>query len=219
MHDLQSRLLRLIQEKNLGQLTLDEIGDLLGIRPRSPQKVKHHLSQLEKKGLIRIDKTRSVIEKTDAGAITGLLRKGKLFAIPILGAANAGPAQLFAEPNIEGYLRVSNALVGRRSARGLFVLKVSGPSMNRATIGGKKIEDGDYVIIDSEHQEPGDGDIVLSVIDGMANIKRLHFDKVNGQIVLMSDSTHNYPPVFIHEDDDYMLNGKVIQVIKKPKTA
>lgn len=217
MHELQHILLKLIQDRNLGRLTLDQIGDLLGIRPRSPQKVKHHLTQLEKKGLIRVDKTRGIIEKTGAGAMTGLLRKGKLFAIPILGAANAGPARFFAESNIEGYLRVSNALVGRRSAKGLLALKVSGPSMNRAVVGGKKIEDGDYVIIDSEHRAPEDDDIVLSIIEGMANIKRFHFDKANKQIVLMSDSMQNIPPIYIHEDDDYILNGRVVQVVKKPR--
>lgn len=217
MHNIQNKLLKLIQERNLGQLTLDQIGDLLGIRPRSPQKVKHHLGQLEKKGFIRVDKSRGTIEKTGFGSLTGFLRRGKLFAIPILGAANAGPAQLLAEPNIEGYLRISSTLVGRRSSKGLFALKVDGPSMNRAAIGGKKIEDGDYVIIDSEHREPKEGEIVLSVIDGMANIKKFHFDKVNRQIVLISDSTHDIPPIYIHEDDDYIVNGKVVQLIKKPK--
>jgi len=217
MHELQRKLLNLVQERNLGRLTLDQIGDLLGISPRSPQKVKHHLSQLEKKGLIRIDKSRRVIEKAGSGAKTGFLKKGRLFAIPILGAANAGPAQLLAEPNIEGYLRVSNTLIGRRYPRGLFALLVDGPSMNRATINGKMIEDGDYVIVDSEDREPKDGDIVLSVIDGTANIKKFHFDKANKQIVLMSESTHNSPPIYIHEDDNYMVNGKVVQVIKKPR--
>ncbi|HZT34945.1 MAG TPA: hypothetical protein VFA15_03425, partial [Nitrososphaera sp.] len=58
---------------------------------------------------------------------------------------------------------------------------------------------------------------VLSVIDKMANIKRYHFDKENNQIVLMSESTQSFPPIHIHPDDDYSINGKVIKVIKKPK--
>lgn len=216
MHETQRMLLRFIQERNLGQLTLDEIGDLLGIKPRSPQKVKHHLLQLEKKGLIRIDKPRGVIEKTSQGMVSGLLKKAKLLAIPILGAANAGPAQLLAEPNIEGYLRVSSTLLGRHSAKGTFALKVSGPSMNRSAIGGKKIEDGDYVIIESSEKTARDGDVVLSIIDGMANIKKFYRDKKNRQIVLMSESTQSFPPIYIHENDDFTISGKVIQVVKKP---
>ncbi len=61
------------------------------------------------------------------------------------------------------------------------------------------------------------GDIVLSIIDGMANIKRFFLDKANNQVVLVSDSTKEFPPIYIHEDDDFMINGKVVQVIKKPK--
>lgn len=216
MHVLQKRLLQFIHARNLGRMTLDEIGDLLGISPRSPQKVKHHLNQLEKRGLIHIDKTRGLIEKTRSRAISGLLKRGKLLAIPILGAANAGPAALLAEPNIEGYLRISSTLIRRRSPKGLFALKVDGPSMNRATVDGKRIEDGDYAIVDSDQRQPKNGDIVLSVIEGMANIKKFHLDKKNAQIVLMSDSTHDSPPIYIDERDEYTVNGKVVQVVKKP---
>lgn len=217
MHELQQKLLRLAQDRNLGRLTLDEIGRLLGLKERSPQKVKHHLNQLEKRGLIRIDRSRGVVEKTSQGKVSGLLKKAKLLSLPILGAANAGPAQLFAEPNIEGYLRVSSTLLGRRASKGIFALKVSGPSMNQAEIQKKKIEDGDYVIVDSEYREARDGDIVLSVIDGMANIKRFYWDRKNRQIVLVSDSSQNFPPIYIHENDEFMINGKVVQIIKKPR--
>jgi len=215
MHKIQEKLLRLAQEKNLGQMTLREMGALIG--ERSPQKIKHHLGQLEKRGLIRIDKIKGVIEKTEQGWVKGLLRRARLLAIPILGSANAGPAQLLAEPNIEGYLRISSTLINLYANHKLFALKVSGPSMNRAEIREKKIEDGDYVIIDNEDRDPKEGDIVLSVIDGMANIKRYHWDKENEQIVLTSESTQDFPPIHIHESDDFMINGKVVQVIKKPK--
>ena len=120
------------------------MGALIG--ERSPQKIKHHLNQLEKRGLIRIDKIKSVIEKTEQGWVKGLLRKARLLTIPILGSANAGPAELLAEPNIEGYLRVSSTLVGSHSNHKLFALKVSGPSMNRAEINEKKIEDRKSVV-------------------------------------------------------------------------
>ena len=89
--------------------------------------------------------------------------------------------------------------------------------MNRATIDGKKIENGDYVIVDVDDKNVKNGDIVLSIIDGMANIKRLFVDHENNQVVLMADSTKEFPPIYIHADDDFMVNGKVIQVIKKPR--
>lgn len=217
MHKLQEKLLKLAQEKNLGKMKLREIGAMVGVR--SPQIIKHHLQQLEKRGLIRIDKIKGLVEKTHQGWVKGLLQKARLFVIPILGSANAGPAQIFAEQNIEGYLRVSSTLLGHGTRHKLFALKVDGPSMNRAEIDGKRIEDGDYIIIDSGVHRPRNGDIVLSIIDGMANIKRYFLDEKNKQIVLMPESTQNFPPIHIHKDDDFMINGKIVQVIKKPKIS
>jgi SOS-response transcriptional repressor LexA len=214
MHELQKKLLRLAQEENLGRYTLRALGAMVG--EKSPQKIKHHLGQLEKRGLIRVDRGNSLIEKAQQGGITSLLRGAQLLSIPILGAANAGPANRLAEAHIEGYLRISSTVLGSSSKRKLFALKVDGPSMNRAEVDGKRIENGDYVIINSEVRSPRDGDVVLSIIDGMANIKRYHRDTANKQVVLVSDSTDQFPPIYIHEDDDFMINGKVVQVVKKP---
>ena len=214
MHELQKRLLSLAQEKNLGQYTLRALGAMVG--ENSPQKIKHHLSQLEKRGLIRIDRNKALIEKTHQGWVSSSLQGARLLCIPILGAANAGPANLLAEAHIEGYLRISSTFIGTAARRKLFALKVDGSSMNRAEVDGKRIESGDYVIIDSEARSPKDGDVVLSVIDGMANIKRYHRDRTNKQIALVSDSSLKFPPIYIHQDDQFFINGKVVKVIKKP---
>jgi len=215
VHELQQKLLKLAQVKNLGQFTLRAIGKMVG--EVSPQKIKHHLNQLEKRGLLRVNRQTGVIEKTEQGWVTSSLKGARLLAIPILGAANAGPASRLAEANIEGYLRISSTFLGKSAKRKLFALKVDGPSMNRAEVDNKRIENGDYVIIDSEDRSAREGDIVLSIIDGMANIKKFHLDTKNAQIALISDSTHDFPPIYLHEEDDFMINGKVVQVIKKPK--
>jgi repressor LexA len=89
--------------------------------------------------------------------------------------------------------------------------------MNKSNINGMSIEDGDYLIIDSDYRTPRNGDIVLSVIDDMANIKKYIYDEENNQIILVSQSTKDIPPIYIHENDSFMVNGKVIQIIKKPK--
>ena len=214
MHRIQQQLLQLAAETNLGELSLRDIGEMVG--ETSPQKIKHHLNQLEKRGLIRVDRAGRIIEKIAARTAIGLLTNARLLMVPLLGSANAGPALLYADENIEGYLKISSTFVGRRAKRKLFALRVSGPSMNRATVDNKRIEDGDYVIIDSEDRVPKDGDIVLSIIDGMANVKRFHLDKKNRQIALAADSTFHFPPIYIHESDDFSINGKVIQIVKKP---
>lgn len=216
MHKIQEKLLQQADKKNLGKYTLREIGGFVG--ETSPQKIKHHLQQLEKRGFIRVDKANGLIEKaSEQGSIKGILKNARLLSIPILGSANAGPAMIFANSNIEGYLRVSSNLLERPTGHRLFALKVDGPSMNMAYVANKRIEDGDYVIIDSEDREAVNNDIVLSVIEGMANIKKYYIDKENNQILLMSESTHNFPAIHIHENDDFAINGKVIGVIKTPK--
>ncbi|MDO8516009.1 MAG: S24 family peptidase [bacterium] len=210
-------LLRVAQDKNLGAHTLREIGSFIG--EKSPQKIKHHLGELEKKGLLKIDKQKGIINKVKQAWESSLSPHGKLLTIPILGSANAGPAQIFAETNIEGFLKISSTLLlpPTKKEHRFFALKVVGDSMNRAEIGKKRIENGDYVIVDADEKSVKNGDIVLSIIDGMANIKKFVVDPENEQIVLMPQSSKDYPPIYIHEDDDFMINGKVIQVIKKPR--
>lgn len=213
MHETQKSLLTLIGEKNISGMTLREIAPLLG-ENIYPQQVKHHLSQLVKKGLVRVDKMRGVIEKVKSGTI----KNTNLVSIPILGMANCGPATSVAEERIEGYLQISSSLL-KKNNKNIFALKAVGASMNKADIGGKNIEDGDYVIIDGETKMPEHGDYVLSVIDGMANIKKFIWDTENNQIILASESTKDFSPIYIHQDDsyNYIMNGKVIQVIKKPQ--
>lgn len=214
MHDIQVKLLNIIGKKNLGMFTLREIGDLID-EPEQPQKIKHHLLQLAKRGLIRIDKRKKVIEKMNGG----MNRESKLMSIPILGSANCGEATIFADEQVEGYLKMSKSLIQSRSAL-LFAIRAVGNSMNRAQIGFQKaaIDDGDYVIVDGTANKPKNGDYVLSTIDDVANIKKFMFDKKNNQIVLVSESSQHIPPIFIHPRDmsDYIVNGKIVQVVKKP---
>ncbi|MFC1595249.1 LexA family protein [Patescibacteria group bacterium] len=212
MHKIQEKLLTRINERNIGSLTLRDIGKL--INERSPQKIKHHLLQLEKNGLIKVDKKHGVIERIKGGKMNG---SSSLIAIPILGYADCGDPKQFAEESPEGFLKVSNKLLNK--TKGIFALRAIGNSLNRAEIGKNKdnIEDGDFVIIDYEYKKPKNNDYVLSIIDGLANLKKFIKDKVNNQIILLSKSTQDYKPIYIHASDDYLIGGKIIQVIKKPK--
>ncbi len=209
MHIIQQKLLDLSKQVNLGSMTLREIGKLIGVD--HPQKVKHHMKQLEKKGFLKSDGRHGIVEKIK----DGLDAVSNLISIPILGTANCGPATFFADENFEGYLKVSPGIVHKRN--GFFAIKASGNSMNRADIKGHSIEDGDFVIVNSDDKSPKDGDYVLSIIDDVANIKRFRIDKENNQIVLISESASDFPPIFIHPDDEFNVSGKVVQVIKKPR--
>jgi SOS-response transcriptional repressor LexA len=146
----------------------------------------------------------------------GLLDKAaRLFSIPVLGTGNCGPATLFAEENFQGFLRVSSKLVKRSKPTGLYAIKADGSSMNRAEIDGKRIENGDFIIVNKDDKNVRTGDVVVALIDNKATIKRFIDDRANGQIVLVADSSFDYEPIYLHPDDDFNISGKVVAVIKK----
>ncbi len=206
MHRIQEKLLKIIEKESLSGKTLREIGELVG--ETSAQKIKHHLTQLSKKGFIAYDSISRNIKKAQ------IVSKEGFVSLPVVGSANCGPANIFADENITGYLKVSKKLVPRGGK--LFVLRAEGNSMNKANIRNRKnIDDGDFVVVDSEQRSPESGQYVVSVIDEVANIKKFILDKENKRIVLKSESTQDYLPIFIHEDDQYQISGRVIDVIKK----
>lgn len=219
MHPIQEKLLDLSKRKNLAKLSLREMADEIEMPGESPQKVKHHLLQLQKRGFLTIDRAKGVMERAGAAPTwaKGLLdATAKLFMIPIVGTANCGPATIFAEQNFQGFLRVSSKLVGRAQPTGLYALKADGSSMNRAEIGGRTIEDGDFVLVDSRRRTPSNRDVVVAIIDNKATIKRFVDDRKNGQIVLKADSTYDYEPIHLHPDDDFAISGTAVAVIKRP---
>lgn len=213
MHPTQRRILELAERQNIGRLRLREIGSMVG-EPH-PQKIKHHITQLQRKGMLWVDKEHKVTK-----TLSTLSKRSLFIAVPIMGTANCGEALQLADNRIEGFLQLSRSMLSRK--KGVFALKAIGLSMNQAQVGSTKqpIEDGDYVLVDGEDKDARDGDYVVSIIEGAANIKRFLRDRQNNQIVLMSESSEEYSPIYIHFEDyqpDYMIGGKVIRVIKKPK--
>ena len=207
MHQIQQRILNFADRLNLKRDGLRQIGRLVG-EPH-PFKVSYHLKKLEGKGFIKIDKKTGKINQTKDEKP----QKGLFLAIPVLGSANCGEANIFAEENLDGYIKVSKNII--KGGDGLLAVKSSGNSMNKANIGGQNIENGDYVIVDSKKQ-PQTNDYVLAIIDNCASIKRLSLDSKNKIIALISESTENHPTIFIHENDKFLINGVVKRVIKKP---
>lgn len=210
MNIYHDRILKLSRKMDISKMTLREIGDEVGIK--HPQTVKNSIIKLRKLGLL--DKAKSADFMKEMKNV--IKHDAVLYQIPVLGYANCGEATLLAEENFQGYLTVSSSIVKKRP--NMFALIASGDSMNNANIDGDHIDDGDYVIIDGNQQNPKDGDYVLSVIEGSANIKLFKRDVLHNTIVLISQSFGNYQPIYIHENDypGYLVNGKVVKVIKKP---
>jgi SOS-response transcriptional repressor LexA len=209
MHLVQQKLLKLADTCNLAILPLRDIAKI--INEDHPQTIKHHLEALEKKGLIEWDRTNKTIKKCTTGASVNT----DFAVIPVVGAANCGLATLYADEIIVEHVKVSFNLL--RNRRNTFAVRAIGCSMNRANINGKTIEEGDLVIIDPTDKNIESNDYVLSIIDEMANIKRIVIDQEHEQITLMSESTQHYPPIYLSacEITRYVVSGKVIQVIKR----
>lgn len=203
MNETQKRLLELSRTRDLSTMSLGEIARSVGAK--YPQNAKHHLLQLEKKGLL-VYPFRERERASDSI---------KTVNVPLVGSANCGPASMIAEENIEAYLKVSPNLVPPASENHLFALQAVGDSMNDAHVGlvnPKPITDGDFVIVDNRVNSPNNGDIVVSIIDGAANIKL--FKRISDEeVALLSVSKQDHKPIYLHSKDDYAVCGKVVQVL------
>lgn len=138
----------------------------------------------------------------------------KLVDVPVFGMASCGEALAFAEEYEIDRIRYP---LKERNVKDFFAVKAIGKSMNKATINGKGIDDGDYVIIKKEIKNPENGNYVLSIIDDKANIKKFFEDKKNKQILLVSESSENIDPIYIKKKDSdrYSICGVVYDVVKR----
>lgn len=216
MNEYQQKLLNLAAtQPDLGKMSLRQIAKLIGAENK-PQIAKHHLLQLDIAGLLQVNLDKKIIKLVKRGFNLNSA-KNFLYSLPIVGAANCGPATIFADQRIEGYLKLSTTMLPRKK-QDLYALIANGSSMNLAKVRDNfTIEDGDFVVVDSTYKNPRNGDIVVAVIDGMGTIKRYKRDRTNNRIILESESTEKFMPIFINENDNFLISGKVVDVIKKSK--
>lgn len=214
MHHIQKKLLELAKTNNLAECTLRRTAELIGDPDMSPGQIQHHLLQLEKRNLLFINR------KNKTQRLESPVEDDRFVLVPIVGSASCGPALNYAEEYNEGLLRISKQLLGKQSKfhdeHKYIAVKADGDSMNNARIGKSKqpINSGDFVLVDVTQNYAEDGDYVLSIIGGMANIKRLK--KHEEYISLESESLtpERFPPIIVGQSENCMINGKVVAVYK-----
>lgn len=209
MNVYQQKLIELARNQDINLLTRQELAEKIGLK--YPSHVQYHLMRLVDSGLFKFTRERQFfINSAHAEGRAGFWK------IPILGSATCGDATAFADEVVEGYASISSRYAPDNE--GWFAVRAKGDSMNKASVNGQSIEEGDLVIVNPNNKLPKNGDYVLSVIDGLANIKRFYQDK-NGQITLVSESTSRHDPIYIHPDDplSYIVAGVVKHVIKHSK--
>jgi repressor LexA len=155
-----------------------EIGEAVGLSSSST--VHNHLNQLERRGLIKRDASKSrTVQLVNEKEIDDKRRNA--VAVPIVGNVAAG-VPILAEQNIEDHLMLSPDM----AQEGNFLLHVRGDSMINAGI-----LDGDLVLVRPQ-QEASNGAIVVALVDGDATVKR--FERGNGHVKLVAENPA-YEPI------------------------
>ncbi len=192
--------------------SMREIGEAVGLT--STSSVKHQLSALEAKGLLRRDPHRPrAIEvvmpdevaapATETAAPAALPyagdTDGPTVGVPLVGRIAAG-GPILADQVVEDVFTLPRQLTGDGE---LFMLKVSGDSMIDAAIC-----DGDWVVV-RRQASCENGDIVAALLDDEATVKT--FRRRDGQVWLMP---HNpaYTPI---DGTHAQIMGKVVSVMRR----
>ena len=171
-----------------------EIGEAVGLSSSST--VHNHLNQLERRGLIKRDPSKSRTVQLVSDAEVDNQRRNAV-AVPVVGNVAAG-APILAEQNVEDHLLLSPEL----AQDGYFLLKVRGDSMINAGI-----LDGDMVLVRPQ-QEATNGSIVVALGDNEATVKR--FERGNGHVRLIAENPA-YEPIV---SSNVSLVGAVRGVIR-----
>ena len=184
-----------------------EIAAAVGLASTSA--VHHHLSALERDGMLERDATQSrAIRLTPAALLTSGAGSDVLAhgtepvspALPVIGEIAAGGP-------IEAYQDASETVAVPdiiNTTASTYVLRVRGDSMVDA-----HIMDGDLVVI-REQQTARDGDIVVAQVEENAVTLKRFFKERNR--VRLQPANEAYEPQFY---DDVRIQGKLVGVIRR----
>ncbi len=174
--------------------TLEEIGRHFGLS--SLATIHKHLTNLEKKGLIRRKWNRS-----RALEVVPRARRAAALELPLLGLVAAGaPIEALEQPDT---IAVPEELVGRGNT---FVLRVRGNSMVK-----EGILDGDYIVVESRSQAEN-GDTVVALVRGDATVKRFYREKAG--MVRLQPANDQMEPILARAAD-VEIRGIVVAVMRK----
>jgi repressor LexA len=180
--------------------SFEEIGGGLGLS--SLATVHKHISNLEKKGLLRRDYNRS--RSIDVIAPKGSMKKSMApnpLSLPLAGMIAAGrPIEAVENPETISLADFTN------SSKDVYVLKVVGESMQ-----DEHIVEGDYVIVEST-KTARDGEIVVALVDGSdATLKRIYRE---GPTIRLQPSNAKMQPIMVPAQN-VEVQGRVIGVLRK----
>jgi repressor LexA len=175
--------------------TIEEIGAQFGLS--SLATVHKHLTNLQKKGVVKRDWNRSRGLELVPTQVTV-----KAVELPLLGRVAAGsPIEAITASET---IFVPEDMVGRRDT---YVLQVKGDSMI-----DEQIRDGDFVIVENR-RTARDGEMVIALVDGdSATLKKLY--REGGGTVRLQPANARLKPIYL-DQDRLRIQGVVIGVLRK----
>src|SRR5260221_2888244 len=159
-----------------------EIGEAVGLSSSST--VHNHLNQLERRGLIKRDPSKSRTVQLVQDVEVDKQRRNAV-SVPVIGNVAAG-APILAEQNIEDHFLLSSGM----AQEGNFLLRVRGESMINAGI-----LDGDMVLVRPQQEAPN-GSIAVPLVDGDPTANG--FERGNGHVKLIAENPAYEPIVSSH---------------------
>ena len=166
--------------------SMQKIGEAVGLCKAT---VFHYLSMMNESGRLE--------RRGSKGYITRESSKGMA---PIVGRIACG-TPLFAEENIEEYVRLPEALFGKGE---LFLLRAQGDSMVEAGI-----DDGDLVVI--RRQDTANiGQIVVALVEDEATLKRYYPEPEHGRVRLHPEN-ERMEDIYVR---DCLIQGVAVKLIK-----
>jgi repressor LexA len=180
--------------------SFEEIGEGMGLS--SLATVHKHVSNLEKKGLLKRDynRSRSIDVLPPRGRMKQSMAVNTATSLPLLGRIAAGqPIEALQNPE-------TISLADFTRSRDVYVLQVRGDSMQ-----DEHIVDGDYVLVENT-KIARNGDIVVALVEGSdTTLKRFYAE---GEQVRLQPSNVNMKPIVVAAAA-VQIQGRVIGVLRK----
>ncbi len=180
--------------------SFEEIGEGMGLS--SLATVHKHITNLEKKGLLKRDynRSRSIDLLPPRGKLKQVMAAAANAELPLLGRIAAGrPVEAMENPQ-------TISLTDFTKSKDVFVLEVRGDSMQ-----DEAILNGDYILVEKT-SVARNGEIVVALVDGMeTTLKRIYKE---GDKIRLQPSNAAMQPIVVHASA-VQIQGRVIGVLRK----
>ncbi len=187
-------------QKNGYSPSFEEIGTGMGLS--SLATVHKHITNLERKGLLKRDynRSRSIDVLPPRGQLKKAMAAAAATTLPLMGRIAAGrPIEAVENPE-------TISLGDFTRAKDVFVLQVTGESMQ-----DEHIVDGDYVLVEKT-QTARNGEIVVALVEGSdTTLKRFYKE---GDQVRLQPSNAAMPPITVPAAA-VQIQGRVVGVLRK----